>query len=1246
MPLRLDDAAIADLVGQAQASVDNRVDLATDDPAGLTFQSYGIANAMNVPARTRLTLGFPGLAWDLVLKAADFGDRLIVEGFAAGLLREQQILRPGDEVSWRTRGLDRVEITGDGGVSYIGSRLADFPYQWTLLGHRSLPVSDVAYPDLAKPASGAEAEQARSRLPASPAADWASTYGPGFPDLLATLTALALGRPASPPPSPAGGPRLSADGGALLSAALVDPHIARIVGLAWDDTQAATLTGPFAYKVVGRWRGGAFSARPGDPGLDALGLRVTLHGTVIAPDRTTFSYDVDLGVGNVLEIGLGTAVDELVLELLTTAPLEAVAFDGSGGEVGRTAADHSARAVTLSASGITRVELHGGGRVSVGGIRWSVPFEERYGLIPGIGPADPGPPAGPNWITARRAAQDEGRRIEVELDWDLAPGGETAAIGVQLGALRFGSNPAAPAPEVPPFQHDYLLRDGTVVIIPPDIAARPAPRVLTRDVGPSSAGLSDGWYAWWARGVDLFGRCGPTTPPAVLAVTDDVPPPPPALVLAEYVQAAAPASLLTVLGRSPLASAWLAAHPGRDALACCAAWTPELAKLAPDVDAFRVYVRRPRRTVPASAADPAESYSGVSWGASVASTGPVPTTVTGTVVSAATTITGVAVTEIVAEPANRPDEAGPPVFRLTTDLTLDTGSGELTGAVIQAGGVAYTIVGNGEGPSAWLLVRPEPGGPPPEPGPYVLRRGTSSLLAITTGIVWPASGEAFVRASAGVLAVPGGTDGYRYRVLGFHGDVMICADRGPDDNPDAAAPAPTAGMAAVWYPAWTLTFADTGFGPATGEGVPVGRAQVALTSVRRSGTARAVQSAPSAPGTVLAVDTTVPAVPILPDLLSGPHCAVLATAADWYGVSRFTLSFPADPGTGYLVFRAMAASVFTLDHQRRAAPGYALDLTEPWMAPLLTGARGTLVTSDLAALETAVAAASDGSDAVEAAYELLHADTARLIAAQSWTAPAYTQRHATPLTAAELPYIDELEGRSRSHWFYRVAARSAAGLASSWSAPTPPICAPNRTPPPAPVARLALADDLAVTVSWLPVPADVDHYLLYRGRDDAEIADVRDLLPVLSIDAATAGGGPPLQASVPCEAGEWRFRIVAVDAAGNRSRPSQILVGRALLPPPPAPVWLAAVREGDGVRLTWRPSGSQDAPDPRLACLVERRLAGVGWWSSVSGWLPRAVYIYLDAPPDPAAGWDYRLRVRDRLGQVASVLPVVSIARL
>jgi hypothetical protein len=189
---------------------------------------------------------------------------------------------------------------------------------------------------------------------------------------------------------------------------------------------------------------------------------------------------------------------------------------------------------------------------------------------------------------------------------------------------------------------------------------------------------------------------------------------------------------------------------------------------------------------------------------------------------------------------------------------------------------------------------------------------------------------------------------------------------------------------------------------------------------------------------------------------------------------------------------------------------------------------------------------------------------------------------------------------------------------------------------------MALAADRAVKVSWIPVPVtDVERYLLYRGRDDSEVADPRNLTPVRTVPAATVTSSP-IEVSVDCQPGRWCFRVVAVDRAGNRSRPSGIIAGHALQPPPLAPEWLDAVRTGDAVHLTWKPGGSPVA-DPRLACLVERRPGAGGFWSSVSGWLPRAVYEFDDEPQDPGAAWDYRLRVRDALGQVANLLPTISV---
>src|SRR5262249_47446680 len=142
LPFRFYDAAIADLIGKQRVLVDDRVELETTDPAGLSFQPYGLANALLVSPGSRLTVGFPGRAWDLYLGAATLGTGMTVEAFAAGTSRGTQLLAPGQQANWRTRGLDRVEVVGEGGIALLGYRLVDALYQWAHLGHRSLPVSD------------------------------------------------------------------------------------------------------------------------------------------------------------------------------------------------------------------------------------------------------------------------------------------------------------------------------------------------------------------------------------------------------------------------------------------------------------------------------------------------------------------------------------------------------------------------------------------------------------------------------------------------------------------------------------------------------------------------------------------------------------------------------------------------------------------------------------------------------------------------------------------------------------------------------------------------------------------------------------------------------------------------------------------------------------------------------------------------------------------------------------------------
>jgi hypothetical protein len=294
-PFRFDDAAVAGLMGRTRVLVDGRIELSTADPAGLQFQPYGFSNALVLPARTMLTLAFPGRAWDLYLGTSTFGGPLTVEAYAAGLPLGIRVLLPGQQENWRTPGLDRVEVTGDGRIAMIGYRLVDATYQWSLLGHRSLPVSDVGYPDPAKPGVGGEEAEAIKRLPPNPRMDWKTTYGPNFKDLLRTLTALALHQaaPAAAAPAVPNDPRLDTDLGLLVRTALVDPHIGRIADLNWDDTTTAALNQLLAYKVVGRSRGGTFTGRPGSSSLAALDPVGWQGGAAIR------AFTSDLGGGGV-----------------------------------------------------------------------------------------------------------------------------------------------------------------------------------------------------------------------------------------------------------------------------------------------------------------------------------------------------------------------------------------------------------------------------------------------------------------------------------------------------------------------------------------------------------------------------------------------------------------------------------------------------------------------------------------------------------------------------------------------------------------------------------------------------------------------------------------------------------------------------------------------------------------------------------------------------------------------------------
>jgi hypothetical protein len=180
-----------------------------------------------------------------------------------------------------------------------------------------------------------------------------------------------------------------------------------------------------------------------------------------------------------------------------------------------------------------------------------------------------------------------------------------------------------------------------------------------------------------------------------------------------------------------------------------------------------------------------------------------------------------------------------------------------------------------------------------------------------------------------------------------------------------------------------------------------------------------------------------------------------------------------------------------------------------------------------------------------------------------------------------------------------------------------------------------------VIVHWQAAPdADLHHYDLYATPDRPIAADLAGATPTLIVTPQPHVPAVTLTSRVEVEPGNWWFALRAVDTSGNRSALSEPLPGTSLQQRPVAPVWINAERDGAVVRLRWRHD-----TDARLACLVERQPPGGGLlgWQAVSGWLPRGAYEHSDEPADVAAAYEYRLRVRDQLGQTCPEIPVITL---
>ena len=1290
-PLPFDDINTAAMSGKTVWEYGSIVTLSC--VSGFAFVPTGFPgqNALVITPNNPLRVRFNGTAWRIQVNAAPIGAGIDVSALVDGVETLRETLdRPNAQLLWRTRHVGEIVLRGEGTISFIGFHLLDDTRFWTHIAHRCLPVYDAAYA-CAPRSAATEEDEAAMRLPAAVAADWKKRFADPFKAMLPTLHRLARrDAPAAIPPDTLDSrhPTLTPSSGsgeqALIRIALLDPHVARILGLAYDDP--LVLNGQeYAYKVTGTWRG---TRRD----VDGTGLKLVDFLKLLGKAGARYKNNARSSTVS-LEFPRG-AID-FSLQADGASALEWVAEDDNGHKF-QGVLDRKQRTIALTRVATLRLGWQPGSDPIFTRASW-YEADRRVGILPSVYAIDPGAPAGPQSIDATVQLPDSPSGIaSAALDWPLPLGSDGASlegdvIAYQVGRRFLGAPAASNAPATGPATAADVARPFSPLYLSQESIADTPPRKLHVDYN-EGRGLGPGWWGWWVRGVDLFGRVSAASSWDVGKVEDVAKPPAPVLVQAEWVQRSLPPMTVAVMGRSVEAQRWLTETDDEDPqpdAALVAAWAmpPEQAEVRDDVDGFRLFMRKAAPKPGAALGAPLEYEP---WPAQITQHsplqigqyGPLQIVGRGSIVSvtpdpqlAVTLSPGESLPEGPRSPTPPPD---PPLPRTAfrTDLTLDGASNIFVDGTLTIGGRVLTVVANGDGPNLIVVVERPAGSPPPVAGAATLRASANKLVSFETDVP-DLTGVPGLTVRSGLLLDEKATPA-RFPVLRKSGDEILCVSpqlpQPPPPLPPIQVVPPVADHEIAWHPVWFASLSDTtGFGPVANSSTPVVNAQVAVQAVRLVQTL-ALPSAHSATLTVTAVDVAPPPPPAITTIPFDPAgtCAELASRADWFGDSRFTFSWAPQSDCTFTVYRALADEVFRLDREHVRRPAARELAQKYWSAGVWAdAARKARVQQELAAIDAALAdtatAAADDQDAIEiidAAYEAACNDSQMFLGLQPHTWAAFTPLFGRPIETSS--YTDTLNGRTRAHWFYAVTARSLAGVESLPSAISPPICCPDVVPPAPPLAHSALAAEGAVKLKWLASPdADTHHYEIYAARTPDAGANLEMLTPVMSYAIENGVAMTPTPAYTPTphvsgktierfvprarnEMGDWCFWIVATDIAGNRSEPSRMLRGRALQPPPLPPVWMSATRNGASIDLAWTyPTGAEGyTQDPRWACQLERRAAGGSLWQVVSPPLPRAQYIFNDAPPDPNLGWDYRLIVTDHLGQIAPTRPVRSLPAL
>lgn len=403
---------------------------------------------------------------------------------------------------------------------------------------------------------------------------------------------------------------------------------------------------------------------------------------------------------------------------------------------------------------------------------------------------------------------------------------------------------------------------------------------------------------------------------------------------------------------------------------------------------------------------------------------------------------------------------------------------------------------------------------------------------------------------------------------------------------------------------------------------------------------------------------------------------VYATPADWHARSYYTFRWRPQPDLFTHVFRAMDESVFAADWSLRPraalSAGDAARFPDPVAEPTWTAAKRQQICDALNALG-ALPRTPAGRQQALAAYRALSDDALRVLANLPGCEKAFVQLTLRALDAddaathdrrgpddpasyapraAMRAYLDTLDGRATNRYLYRAVYVDAAQNRSRMGPIGTPVRLPNVVPPRAPAITSVIGGDRRITLRWASNrEADVLEYRVFRTDRKDAAADLRRMVQVAVVAAAADPAARPAAVEwtdqpVPGLRDLW-YRVVAVDrpdpvdprgGGGNVSEPSAIAQGRAKQPVPSRPVMQAATWNGahTSVQVAWQ------LDDPFLVPRLERRVEEGDAWRPASAALAAGAQSAVDTPPDPASTYEYRVRVRDHIGQQAISEPLAA----